>query len=100
MDTNALGEHYPVHELNERLGEHNFNIYVKPEDHYRYPFADVVVPPNHYFMMGDNRDGSDDSRYWGFVEDKDVQGRAFAILMSIDPKAWYRIRWDRLKFID
>jgi signal peptidase I len=41
-----------------------------------------TVPAGHYFMMGDNRDQSSDSRYWGFVPDDHIKGRAFLVWMN------------------
>ena len=43
-----------------------------------------MVPEGHYFMMGDNRDASNDSRYWGFVPDANIVGRAFFIWWNFD----------------
>jgi signal peptidase I len=44
----------------------------------------LVVQPGHYFMMGDNRDNSSDSRIWGQVPEKDIVGKAFAVWMHWD----------------
>jgi len=43
-----------------------------------------TVPAGHYFMLGDNRDASNDSRYWGFVPDENIVGRAFFIWWNFD----------------
>ena len=56
--------------------------YSSPRDNY----GPVTVPKNELFVMGDNRDNSFDSRYWGFVPYKDIVGQAFTIYFSWNPK--------------
>jgi signal peptidase I len=62
----------------------------------------IVVPPDSFFMMGDNRDLSYDGRYWGFLPRQNVRGTPLVIYYSYDPSSWKvfpaltAIRWDRL----
>jgi signal peptidase I len=89
-------------QFSEKLGELEHRILVDPskpiylpstepfpyKDNCRYSAEGVTckVPAGHYFMMGDNRDNSQDSRVWGFVPDQNIVGRAFFVWMNFsDP---------------
>lgn len=62
----------------------------------------IVVPPDSFFMMGDNRDLSYDGRYWGFLPRTNVRGTPLVIYYSFDPSSWKMlppitaIRWNRI----
>jgi len=64
---------------------------IQPRDN----FGPVTVPPDSLFVLGDNRDHSYDSRFWGFVDLKDVKGRAFIVYWSWD-KEGFGVRWRRI----
>jgi signal peptidase I len=64
----------------------------------RRNYGPVTVPPDHYFMMGDNRDNSEDSRYWGFMPRDHVKGKALFIYMSFGggEGSVGNVRWARI----
>jgi signal peptidase I len=64
-------------------------------------YGPIVVPPDHLFMLGDNRDNSQDSRYWGFMPMENIVGEAMVIYWSWDKNVplWdlsEKIRWNRI----
>lgn len=61
----------------------------------RNDFGPVVVPPGQYFVLGDNRNASYDSRYWGFVDEGRIKAKALFLYWSWDASRW-RPRWGRV----
>ena len=80
--------------LEENLHGVHHKIYLSP-DYAPHSLKTLHIPPKEYFVMGDNRDNSHDSRAWGLLPANDIIGKAFLIWMSWDHHHFH-IRWQRL----
>jgi len=85
-DKPVNGQEYASHKSSQI-----YSAMVSPRDNLRK----IKVPENRLFVMGDNRDNSHDSRFWGFVDLKAVKGQAFIIYWSWN-KSEFGVRWSRI----
>ena len=91
---------------NKPLDEPYVHFLVQPDDEnggdfdVRVRYGPVTVPDGHYFMMGDNRDNSQDSRYWGFLPQDYVKGKALFVYFSFGEEegglSVTGVRWNRI----
>ena len=79
----------------ESAGQCMHDILLLPDRSSPSTFGPIVVPPGMYFMLGDNRDNSADSRYIGFVPRRNIVGRATEVVMSFNPDRYHLPRTRR-----
>ena len=92
----ALGAEVDKYEFfTEDLTGHRHTVAATPGIQARRNFGPVTIGPDQYFMMGDNRDNSADSRYFGFVERSAVVGKVEGIAFSLDYEDHFKPRWWR-----
>jgi len=94
-DRTAVNKSSEPYCIVEDLAGRKHPVMISPFHYSMRSFGAITVPQGYYFMMGDNRDNSADSRYFGFVERDRIVGQATFIVASLDHHDKYQPRWER-----
>ncbi len=81
--------------VKESLTSSTHAMMLQPTRQARRSFGEITLPRDQYFVMGDNRDNSRDSRFFSFVPRDQILGQAVGLAFSLDYDRWYAPRWER-----
>jgi signal peptidase I len=98
LDAQAGEETSPDFDWQKRVALKQSRFGPAPAQPTHDDWGPLVVPPEHYFSLGDNRYNSKDARYYGFVPRENIRGRPMFIYLSVDYESIldWRMRWDRI----
>ncbi|QOV88197.1 signal peptidase I [Humisphaera borealis] len=99
-DAKVIGDYPVVRSVGvkfgtEALGDQKHPVMFTPARSGKPDFGPITVPEGKYLLIGDNRDNSFDSRYWGMVDESEIVGRAIGVAASFEPGGFLSARWGR-----